>query len=158
MDTINFSTTRQKLASVMDKVAEDRAPILITRQKGSPAVIMSLDEYNALQETAYLMSNPANAKRLFESVAELKAGGGVVKELNLDDLYWQDKNKETVKRINKLLKDINGTPFAGIGKPEALRHNLSGYWSRRIDTEHRLVYTIEDNGTIVVIQCRYHYQ
>ena len=85
MDTINFSTTRQKLASVMDKVAEDRAPILITRQKGSPAVIMSLDEYNALQETAYLMSNPANAKRLFESVAELKAGGGVVKELNLDE-------------------------------------------------------------------------
>ena len=75
-----------------------------------------------------------------------------------DYLYWQDKNKESVKRINKLLKDINGTPFAGIGKPEALRHNLSGYWSRRIDTEHRLVYTIEDNGTIVVIQCRYHYQ
>jgi len=85
MDTINFSTTRQKLASVMDKVSEDRAPILITRQKGSPAVIMSLDEYNALQETAYLMSNPANAKRLIESAAELKAGDGAMKELNLDE-------------------------------------------------------------------------
>lgn len=73
-----------------------------------------------------------------------------------DYLYWQDIDKKTLKRINALIKDIQRQPFEGIGDPEPLKHNWSGYWSRRIDREHRLVYRVTDES-IVIVQCRYHY-
>ncbi|MEO6974554.1 MAG: Txe/YoeB family addiction module toxin [Gallionella sp.] len=73
-----------------------------------------------------------------------------------DYQFWQGKDKATLKRINALLKGIQRAPFEGIGKPEPLKHNLSGFWSRRIDQEHRLVYAVQDD-TILVAQCRYHY-
>ncbi len=73
-----------------------------------------------------------------------------------DYLYWQDIDKKMFKRINTLIKDIQRQPFAGLGDPEPLKHNWSGYWSRRIDREHRLVYRV-DGEMIVVVQCRYHY-
>jgi len=73
-----------------------------------------------------------------------------------DYLYWQQTDKKTLTRINTLLKDTSPQPFAGIGSPEPLKHNWSGYWSRRIDREHRLVYKV-DNENIIVVQCRYHY-
>ena len=73
-----------------------------------------------------------------------------------DYLYWQRIDKKVLKRINTLIRDIKRQPFEGLGDPEPLKHNWSGYWSRRIDREHRLVYkaTID---TIIVVQCRYHY-
>lgn len=71
-------------------------------------------------------------------------------------MYWQGQDRKTLKRINLLIKDIIRSPFAGIGKPEALKENLSGYWSRRIDETNRLVYVVEDNQ-IVIIGCRFHY-
>lgn len=73
-----------------------------------------------------------------------------------DYLYWQGHDKRMLKKINALLKDINRNPFEDIGSPEPLKHNLSGYWSRRINLEHRLVYKMEGSN-IRVIQCRYHY-
>ena len=73
-----------------------------------------------------------------------------------DYLHWQRTDKAVLKRINALLRDIDRSPFEGIGKPEPLKHQLAGFWSRRIDDEHRLVYTVED-GRIRVAQCRYHY-
>ena len=73
-----------------------------------------------------------------------------------DYLYWQGTDKKTLRRINDLIKEISRTPFDGKGDPEPLRHNWSGYWSRRIDREHRIVYKVID-GEIVVAQCRYHY-
>lgn len=73
-----------------------------------------------------------------------------------DYLYWQESDKKKVKRINELIKDIKRSPFEGIGDPEPLRHNWSGYWSRRIDKVHRLVYKVDDSG-LSVAQCRYHY-
>ncbi|MGB8636252.1 MAG: Txe/YoeB family addiction module toxin [Rhodanobacteraceae bacterium] len=73
-----------------------------------------------------------------------------------DYLYWQAHDRKTLKRINALIKAIERTPFEGMGKPEPLRHQWTGYWSRRIDREHRLVYKVSD-GNIVVVQCRYHY-
>ena len=73
-----------------------------------------------------------------------------------DYLYWQGQDKKTLKRINQLLRDIVREPFTGIGKPESLRENLTGYWSRRIDDAHRLVYAVEEHA-IVVVACRYHY-
>lgn len=74
-----------------------------------------------------------------------------------DYLYWQMHDKKNLKRINQLLKDIRRSPFDGIGKPEPLKANLSGWWSRRIDEEHRLVYTIEKE-TVLIFSCRGHYE
>ena len=73
-----------------------------------------------------------------------------------DYLYWQTTDKKIVKRINTLIKDIQRSPFEGIGKPEPLKHALSGYWSRRINDEHRLIYKI-DSESIYIAQLRYHY-
>ena len=73
-----------------------------------------------------------------------------------DYLYWQQTNKKTLKRINLLIKDIKRQPFDGLGDPEPLKHNWSGYWSRRIDREHRLVYKTKDEA-LIIVQCRYHY-
>ena len=73
-----------------------------------------------------------------------------------DYLYWQMNDKQKLKRINELIKDCQRNKFEGIGKPEPLKGNLSGMWSRRIDNEHRLVYKIQDNR-LHVVQCRFHY-
>ena len=73
-----------------------------------------------------------------------------------DYLYWQSQDKKTLKRINQLVKDVERSPFEGIGKPEALVGNLSGFWSRRIDDKNRLVYRI--NGEFIeILSCREHY-
>ncbi|MFK8186068.1 MAG: Txe/YoeB family addiction module toxin [Phormidesmis sp.] len=71
-------------------------------------------------------------------------------------LYWQSQDKKTLKRINKLIKATKSLPFEGIGKPEPLKENLSGFWSRRIDDTHRLVYAVSDEY-LTIISCRYHY-
>ena len=73
-----------------------------------------------------------------------------------DYLYWQQVDKKTIKKINELIKAIQRTPFEGIGKPEALKENLSGWWSRRINLEDRLVYKVE-HEKIIILQCRKHY-
>lgn len=73
-----------------------------------------------------------------------------------DYLYWQQTDKKTLKKINSLIKAIDRNPFEGIGNPEPLKHNLQGYWSRRINLEHRLVYRLANNQ-IRIVQCRYHY-
>lgn len=73
-----------------------------------------------------------------------------------DYLYWQKIDKKMVKRINALIKDISRNPYEGIGKPEALKHNYRGFWSRRIDEEHRLVYQVRDDE-IRIVKCRFHY-
>ena len=73
-----------------------------------------------------------------------------------DYLYWQKQDKKTLKRINQLLQDIDRNGYSGIGKPEPLKGNLQGYWSRRIDDVNRLVYRIVDNR-IEILQCRSHY-
>ena len=73
-----------------------------------------------------------------------------------DYLYWQKSDKKILKRINELIKAIQRDPFEGIGKPEALKHALSGYWSRRINDEHRIVYKVEEDA-ILIAQLRYHY-
>ena len=74
-----------------------------------------------------------------------------------DYVYWQQTDKKVLRKVNELLKEISRNPFAGIGKPEPLRHTLAGYWSRRITDEHRLVYKVEGD-TIKIAQLRYHYE
>jgi len=70
--------------------------------------------------------------------------------------YWVKNDKKKLERLNKLIKDVLRNPFEGMGKPEPLRLNLLGYWSRRIDEEHRLIYEYNSNG-LFVVSCRYHY-
>ncbi|MEE8365385.1 MAG: Txe/YoeB family addiction module toxin [Gammaproteobacteria bacterium] len=73
-----------------------------------------------------------------------------------DYIYWQGQDKKTLKRINKIIMDTRRSPFEGIGKPESLKENLAGFWSRRIDDANRLVYAVDD-GQLIIISCRYHY-
>lgn len=78
----------------------------------------------------------------------------------IDYTYWQTENEKICQRINLLIKEISRNPFSGIGKPEALKQNLKGFWSRRIDLENRLVYRISGVETkqLEIISCRYHYK
>lgn len=71
-------------------------------------------------------------------------------------IYWQQTDKAMMKRINRLIQELARTPFTGTGKPEALKHNLAGWWSRRIDEEHRIVYQV-DGDKLVISRCRHHY-
>ncbi len=73
-----------------------------------------------------------------------------------DYLYWQSQDRKTLKRINKLIEETKRHPFEGIGKPEPLKANLSGYWSRRVDDKNRLVYSVEEDY-IIILSCRFHY-
>lgn len=74
-----------------------------------------------------------------------------------DYMFWQNTDRAIVKKINNLIDAIVRDPFTGVGKPEPLRHHLSGAWSRRITDEHRLVYLIDD-GAVTIVSCRYHYE
>jgi antitoxin YefM len=87
MDVITYSSARQNLAGVMDAVCDSRAPVVITRQKARPAVLMSLEDFNSMQETLYLLGNPANAEHLRKSLADIDAGR--VTRLALADLQKQ---------------------------------------------------------------------
>jgi toxin YoeB len=71
-------------------------------------------------------------------------------------LFWQSTSPKTLKRINSLIKETARNPYTGIGKPEGLKHMLSGYWSRRVDQENRMVYKVEEDS-LLIIQLRYHY-
>lgn len=73
-----------------------------------------------------------------------------------DYVYWQGQDRKTLRRINQLVKEVQRSPFEGVGKPEPLKENLTGFWSRRIDETNRLVYEI-DGGQINIVSCRYHY-
>jgi len=73
-----------------------------------------------------------------------------------DYIYWQQVDKKTLKKINQLIKDIKRSPFDGLGKPEPLKHELSGFYSRRVTDEHRLVYEVSED-TIAIASCRFHY-
>lgn len=84
MDALTYSHTRQHLAEVMDRVNDDHAPVLITRQNGRAAVLMSLDDFNALEETAYLLRSPRNVRRLTAAVEQLRGQGGSVRDLVAD--------------------------------------------------------------------------
>lgn len=81
MDAISYSAARANLAKTMDKVCADHAPIIITRKSESPVVMLSLEDYQAMEETVYLLRSPANARRLLESIAELESGQGTEREL-----------------------------------------------------------------------------
>jgi toxin YoeB len=136
MDIVTFSKARASLKEVMDRVADDKTPVVITRRDAEDMVLVSLSEWNSIQETLHLLSSPRNAERLLENEPDM------------------------VPRRLRLIEDCRRNPFRGVGKPEPLRNELSGWWSRRIDREHRLVYRVVGSGdtqTLQIAQCRYHY-
>ena len=104
---------------MLDKVNDDHAPVLITRQQGKPALRFDPDAWH-------------------------------------DHLHWQSTDKAVARRINGLFKEILRDPYVGTGKPEPLKHGLSGWWSRRITAEHRLVYRLAGE-TVEVAKLRCHY-
>jgi len=81
MNAVTYSQARENLAKTMDKVCDDHSPIIVTRKNQRSVVMISLEDYEALEETAYLLRSPKNARRLLESIAQLEAGGGIVREL-----------------------------------------------------------------------------
>ena len=131
MDAITYTHARSHLAETMEKVCDDHAPVIITRKNQRSVVMLSLEDYQALEETAYLLRSPKNARRLLESIAELEAGGGTERELRgvklifsehawEDYLYWQRTDRKILQRINTLIRESQRAPFEGIGKPEPL--------------------------------------
>jgi toxin YoeB len=133
MRVVNFSDARNRLKCVLNQVVEDSDYTVIYRRD---AVVMSLEQFNALLETVHLLKSPANAAHLARSMGQ---------------------DRKTLKRINQLISDTQQNPFEGVGKPESLKENLSGFWSRRIDHTNRLVYIVDD-GKLTIISCRYHYE
>ncbi len=84
MDAISYTAARENLASTMDRVCADHAPVIITRNRDQAVVMLSLDDYEALEETAYLLRSPSNARRLLEAIHTLETGKGVEREINLE--------------------------------------------------------------------------
>jgi len=130
-------------------------------------VVLSLAEYESLQETAHLLRSPANAKRLLKSIESARARKGnpeAIESGRVKPRLFEGsvggisclapRDPRTVARINQLIKEIMRDPYRGIGKPEPLKHALRGYWSRRINAEHRIVYRVE--GDLWICALRYH--
>ena len=134
MKTMTYSESRANYAATLDAVLDDREEVVITRAGKDPVVIVSLDDYQSLKETAYLLRSPENARRLLGAI----------------------ENRKILKRINILIRDVQRNGNEGIGKPEPLKHGFQGYWSRRINDEHRLVYKVVEQE-VRIAQCRYHY-
>jgi len=165
--SVTASEARRNLFPLIEKVNNDRIPVEITSRRGN-AVLLSAEEYASLEETAYLLRVPANAKRLIESLQQARVGDR--HEHELAECGWDDYkhwlkadrqtlkriNRQTLKRIDRLIDDALRDPTDGIGKPEPLKHLLTGAWSRRITDEHRLVYLV-DGDDLVVLQARFHY-
>jgi len=169
MKVVSFTEARNSLKAVLDRVINDADTTVITRRDSQDAVVMSLDYYNSLMETVHLLRSPANVEHLNKSIAQYRQGKAIQRDywmskrlLTWTDeasggyLYWQIQDKKTLKRINNLIAYVKRSPFEGIGKPEALKEKLSGFWSRRIDDINRLVYAVDDDA-ITIISCRYHY-
>ena len=150
----------QKMTSTMDRVCNDHEPVIITRNGEQPVVTVSLEDFKSLEETAYLLRSPANAKRLLAVSRTTcnrtwsRAKAGEVKLIFTeqaweDNLYRQQTDQRMVKRINDLIRETGRGPFVGIGKPEPLKHALAGFWSPiggdcrtcislfRVHTEHQ---------------------
>ena len=171
MVAVNYTNLRDNMKMYMDKVTDDYETMIVTRKNNKNVVMLSEEAYNNLMENIYVMGNKENYDWLMKGKAQLENGQYSVHELSRqkmmnkvfadtgweDYLYWQTEDRKTLKKINQLINDIARNGNEGIGKPEPLRGNLSGYWSRRINDKDRLIYRIDENN-IYILSCRYHYR
>ena len=172
MLAVNYSTIRENLKAYCDRVTDNNETVIVTRKGEKNVVIISLEEWNELQRAA---RNAEYLAKLNRAVADLGSGRVVTKTLDEfgcdggmnniifapvawdEYLYWQMQDKKTLRRINQLLRDIARDPFGGIGKPEPLKGDYAGFWSRRIDDSNRLIYRIND-GILEILSCKGHYE
>ena len=157
-----YTLFRQNLAKTMDEVCSSLEPITVTRNNNEPVVMLSLKCYNSILETNYMLRSSRNAERLMASIKEIEALINKKQKLmeivhssyaDEDTNYLKQNNKSIYKNI--LIEAINKNPYEGIGNPTPLKDELSEYWSRKIDSEHRLVYKIHED-VLYILQCRYH--
>ncbi len=137
MQTISYTDARNQLAGLMNTASRDREPIIITRNGAGKVVLLAIEEYEAMETTLHLHSTGVNATQIQQSLDDYEAG-------------------KILKRVNELVKDAQRNPFTGIGKPEPMKNNLKGWWSRRITQEHRFIDKVE-NESLLIMQCRFHY-
>jgi toxin YoeB len=153
MDVMTYSDARAQLKGVMDRAIHDKQEVVVTRKKGESVVVVSLDTWNAVNETLHLLSTPKNASRLRVKL--------VFSDQAWEDYqYWVNTNDKVRDRINELIKQCKRTPFKGTGKPEPLKGDLTGWWSRRISQEDRMVYRVSgagDGQSLEIAQLRFHY-
>ena len=136
MRTANYTDLRANLKGYIDSVIDDYDTVIINRGNGKGVVMISLDEYNSLKETEYIMSSPETMAAIRQGEEDIKNG----------------------KRIKRILLDIREHPYTGIAKPEPLKYDLTGKWSRRINEEHRIIYSVNDDRVeIDILSMRYHY-
>ena len=169
MIAINFSTARGRLKDFCDRVTDKGETVIVTRKAEKNVVIISEERFNELEKAE---RNAAYLGKLERGLEQVRAGFGIVKTMEelramahnitfspdawADYLYWQSEDKKTLKRINKLLQELQRDgAVQGIGKAELLR-KIKGM-SKRIDDTNRLVYTVE-NDSIIVLSCRGHYE
>ena len=142
MRTANYTDLRANLKSYIDAVIDDYDTVVVNRGNGKGVVMISLDEYNSLKETEYIMSSPDTMEAIHKR----------------EEYFTQSGNKAILNKIKTLLEDIAAHPYTGIGKPEPLKYELAGKWSRRINAEHRIVYSVHDDIIeVYIFSMRYHY-
>ena len=157
---ITATEARENLFPLIEQVNEDRTPVEMTSRRGD-AVLISRADYDSLEATAHLLRAPANSRRLLESLQQALSGRRDRREPSLrlvftphgweDYTFWTETERAMLRRVNRLIEAALRDPSSGIGKPEPLRHLLSGAWSRRISDEHRLVYLL-DGEDLVILQ------
>ena len=144
MRTANYTDLRANLKGYIDSVIDDCDTVVINRGNGTGVVMISLEEYNSLKETEYIMSSEQTMNDIRKAQEHWN--------------YWKKNDPNIAKRIKKLLADILEHPYSGIGKPEPLKYELAGKWSRRINSEHRLIYSVHnDMIEVYIFSMKYHY-
>jgi toxin YoeB len=162
MQAVSYSEARENLKSMIDKVVADRAPLAITRQRGER---MGVDRGDAVSAA---LAEKCRAVAGSGARVRDQRGRGYSVSMNVsfwptaweDYRHWQEQDSKTIDKLHALIEECRRHPFKGTGKPEPLGGNLSGWWSRRISQEHRLVYRVTGSGAeqvLQVAQCRYHY-
>ncbi len=167
MIAIAGSKVRRHFKKICKKVVSDVEVVIVTRSRGKNIVMISEAEYNNMMENFRIFSSPGTYQKIKNGIQQYEQGksserGMSKTKLFTDDnwndyLYWQQTDKTKVKRIKKLIKSIEKDGYAkGLGKPQPLKHDLSGYWSRRIDEEHRIIYRIHKKK-LVIVSCKDYY-
>ena len=137
MRTANYTDLRANLKGYIDSVIDDCETVIVNRGKGSGVVMISLDEYNSLKETEYIMSSPDTMGAIRKGEEDIKNGNAIAQNEG---------------------ESIDAVSYTGIGKPEPLKYELAGKWSRRINSEHRLIYSVHDDMIEVsIFSMRHHY-
>lgn len=163
MKTITLTYARANLSQISDKIAEDQDLVIINRKENKNIVMISENEYNNLQENLHIREHPDTIIWIKNSLKSIQDDQCIkfqsiycTSNFMLDYRFWEVKEASQMKRINLLISELTNHPFTGVGNPECLKYDLSGIWSRKIDNDNRLTYTMR-NDNMILLSCRCHY-